>query len=854
MSSNFGTWSPNELVLPNVESDLDYKFFFVKESGSIDGLNINFKEGDWLVYIKENGTGNWFKTGGGAVSIALPSSQNMPDPGFYTKVRLDNFAQIIDAGYLSSDDLPKHSHDLNDINGDWKSKIQEYVVNMFQNQTNGSVKFKYDPNTQTISADVDIDDETIIRNEWGELEAVNTGSGTGSSLPSFTGKIQIENVKDLSNRLSAIDAEIKKNFIVCKSDSALSTKRDLNGGGTYLSVKFDGTSLVLNSDGELSVSPSVLLGGATDGSDMSCGSHTHTVSQITELEKEIVRIIEKNKTVDITQIPIDGETVIINSAGQLACIGAGTKPHKHTMDDISDLNKNIANVWASDQPLQDGYDYNSGKLEIAGQSIGYSVKVINDYLKDVDERLSIVENKVSILDIPVPNGIEFANFDVICINEINVLDKDTLQDVKACESLLITSDYFYPANKGTLRVVLDNNTVFSINVDGQSGAYSNNNFKILGVRDSYFDNAMYRGKYDSMRLEYKVNNIDEGYHTLHFEHELNNETKVSSEITFQTYSSSTPAIDHSGLITPVNNTYISGIPGYNGDGHITFTPKVLNAFSRCFMNKTIFQYSIDNGTNWITPNIIGTTDNKVHIESIDIYSDSKSSGSVKILERYFNVKGDIFENQITTPSVLWNDTDVESFRVIHGRDFDDQEPEVIGAQVFQKYDPKTKVPMHEMCITNNIGRLVSQNYTNYGGADYSDMTTDIHGFVWCNFKFPAPYMNNLHISLLRGNGLPFDMNKDGTLSGIKIFVAQSDTDTSPTWVNGNIPYPGYGKVEGLNGKGLDLFKSDKSTRFITFGQSPIINSGYLYVKVGTKTDIDLGALVSSIKESIYEWS
>ena len=158
MSSNFGTWSPNDLILPTVESDLDYKFFFVKEPGSIEGLNITFNTGDWLVFIKEHGVGNWYKTSGGAVAVSLSNNGNLPDPGFYTKVRLDNFAHIIDAGYIGADDLPKHTHDISTITGDWETKVKSYIIQLFQNQTNGTVKFKYDNSTQTISADVNIDE------------------------------------------------------------------------------------------------------------------------------------------------------------------------------------------------------------------------------------------------------------------------------------------------------------------------------------------------------------------------------------------------------------------------------------------------------------------------------------------------------------------------------------------------------------------------------------------------------------------------------------------------------------------------------------------------------------------------
>ena len=339
MSTNVGIWSPNELILPTVESDLDYKFFFVTESGNIDGLNIPFNAGDWLVYIKKDGIGNWYKANGGIVSFNLNSSSSSPDPGFYTKVRLDNAGGIIDAGYIEAKDLPKHTHDINDVTGDLESKVKEYVAQVFQNQTNGSVKFTYDKDTQTITADVVVDDDTIIKNEWGELEATTTDGG-GSAPPSggITGKIKINQVENLSNKLLAIDSDIKKNFIICRSNSGLETKLDSNGGGTYLSVKFDGTSLVLNSEGELSVSPSVLLGGSVDGSDMACGAHMHTVSQITDFDEKVIELISRNKTIDIKQIPIDGETIIINSDGHLACVPKGFVNHKHKATDIEGLN------------------------------------------------------------------------------------------------------------------------------------------------------------------------------------------------------------------------------------------------------------------------------------------------------------------------------------------------------------------------------------------------------------------------------------------------------------------------------------------------------------------------------------
>lgn len=856
MSSNFGTWSPNDLILPTVESNLDYKFFFVKEPGSIEGLNINFNAGDWLVFIKEQGVGNWYKTSGGAIAVNLSNNGNLPDPGFYTKVRLDNFANIIDAGYIEGDDLPKHSHDIKDVTGDWETKIKNCVIQLFQNQTNGTVTFKYDSSTQTISANVNIDEETIVRNEWGELEAVgggNEGSSSGSSQ-NFTGTIKIEQVKDLSDKLVAIDNEIKKNFIVCRPNSALKSMLDPNGGGTYLSVKFDGTSLVLNSEGELSVNPSVLLGGAVDGSDTACGAHTHTVSQITDFEEKVLELISHNNTIDINQIPIDGETIIINSSGHLACIAAGVKAHTHGMKDILDLRPEIADTWASDQPLQSSQDYTQGQFDFTGQTIGYSVKRINEYLKDVDIRITHLEAQVGVIEAPEPDGIEFADFSIKYVGETNVIDKDTLVTVIAGENAKFTSNYFYPANQGTIKVYVDEVESFSIQLDDSVSLYNSPEFKILGVRDSYYNVAMYKGHYNSMMIEYNLPNIDEGYHNIYFEHIVEDVIHKSKTMYFQIYKETTPAIITTNVILPENNTFISGVPCYNGDGKITFMPKINNLYKKQFINDVIFQYSVDNGENWITPKVSQIANNMAFFDPIIVYAEKGNSSALTIKQRCFNVLGKVFTNEVYTPSLFWNNTDIEQYRVIHGRDFDGQSPSEIGAQVLNDYDSKNPVPLYEMVIQNNIGSLVRRDYSSLNGPNYANRNSDKNGYVWCNFKFKSPFMNNLHVDLINGNGLPFPKNKNGTLKGIEIYVSQSSTNSSAIWVNGNEPYVGYGKADSVNSNGLDLFKSDEKTRYITFGQRPDIDDGYLYVKVGTNSSINLGVLVNSIKESINEWS
>src|SRR5574344_2313062 len=141
--SIISTWSTSDLIHPTVDSDTKYAAYFVTENGSIDGLNLTFNQGDWLIYIVKDGGANWYRANGGITVFNTTAHTNMPDPGTYTRVRLDNNGNIILADYLEKDDLPKHTHDVSDITSGLEAKIRSVVGAMLSNQANGTVLLKY---------------------------------------------------------------------------------------------------------------------------------------------------------------------------------------------------------------------------------------------------------------------------------------------------------------------------------------------------------------------------------------------------------------------------------------------------------------------------------------------------------------------------------------------------------------------------------------------------------------------------------------------------------------------------------------------------------------------------------------
>lgn len=773
MNNIISAWSPSDLVLPKVQEDTQYGMWFVTEEGSIDGLDISFKEGDWLVYLKKDGVGSWFKTSGGISVFNGTSSANNPDPGIYTKFRLDNAGNIIGAEYLEEKDLPKHKHAFSDIEQKpLVDFIQRTVGAMFQNRTFSSIKTTYDDETRTISSEVNYDGLTLSQNEFGELIAVGGGGGGG------TGGASIE--------------------------------------------------------------------------DLSCGSHSHSAEQIEGLKEFVINVMNSNSSLNVKDIPIDGTTIVLNSNGQLSAVAAGIQKHTHKMDDITDLNQNIANVWASNQLLQG--DFSDGRWNFTGQTIGYSIKIMNSEFKNIQKKLDSLENVLSAVEVPEPGHLDMTDLTVVYPNETKVLDKDTLNEVIADTTATVsTKEYFYPANEGIFKVYIDDELVQTVKFDSTTALCKQGNFKMTDMRDAWFGTPMYMGKYQAMKVSYDCNDLKEGYHSIFFVHEIGKDSYRTKAVKFTTYQSTKPKLDISNLSYPKNNFWVSGINKYKhheGDC-ISFTPVLSDAYVSRFIPSKYFTYTV-NGGEELSAKPLRMEKGSIYFATQEVPVEKAKNTRVTVKCTAYNLLGQKVEHVFYVPELNWDDTDVEQYRVKLESGFADQTPAVISAKQLLPYESNNPIPKYELVIKNNIAVVDKSDNSAQGGADYSIYPNG--EYYWVNLKVPSSYLGNVNLSLKKGDGSLFDLNKDGTLKDIKIFIAQSDTDVPAVWVNGNVPYKGYGAAKGLDFSGLDLFKSTQSNRQITFGQRPQIKEGYLFIRVGVKNSIDLGSLVESVKESIDEWS
>jgi len=200
-----GTWDPKIGVFPVVPHDITSAYYLVTGPGIVG--EHSFAEGDWLIYIEETGTpsgsGTWYRTSGGIIQLATESPAN---PITITASDITDFGEAVTAAILvdgstiikhpdtgelkviggtttiiddDDDDsyVAPHTHISTDVT-DWiaasRAALGPGKLNkpFFSNTAvTNAIVFTYDTKTSTVSADVKIDNQTIVKNKYGQLVA-----------------------------------------------------------------------------------------------------------------------------------------------------------------------------------------------------------------------------------------------------------------------------------------------------------------------------------------------------------------------------------------------------------------------------------------------------------------------------------------------------------------------------------------------------------------------------------------------------------------------------------------------------------------------------------------------------------
>lgn len=853
----FGAWSPSTMAMPDT-TDLDFGAWFISETGTIDETTYN--KGDWLIYVCEaRGTlseRSFWRMTNGVVLFNLDNHSNVPEAGYYTKVRLDNAGNIIDAGDLEYDDLPKEATDKFDLLTDEniKKNVIEVLQTIFQSDTLNPVQLSYDSETGKISAELKLDEETIGINEFGQLQALGVVSSSGST------SIEIDTT-EIEKKIEALEQSITL-LTPIEGDGI---KIETAPGGKIFGINYDGDSILLNAYGQLCVNPNIFSEYSTDGEGGSgCANHEHDVSDITGLTEYIDNYISNVNI--ITQLQdnlaglVDGTTIQINSAGQLTAIAAAVGKHQHTMSDITDLDPEKADVWASQQYLHaknDNENFNDGAVVMGNLTISEILISFNQLLKSHTDKITQATETAGKVEPAEPNSIYEAGIEVDYTDSTELWDIEAGETVKCLQTLKVKTSDIVHYFGCYLNVYIDGEKVDTLKVFSYDGWNFNvgtvGNFNITYYGDAYPDIKSFQGFYNGYKVEYTKSGLSEGYHSVVFETvDVTTQESVKSEaVLVPVFETVTPEVTFSEFSGLPSNKYVSGIKAYTGDGKVTATIE-----AQCYKTRfaPLNQLTIRDSLN--SEKVLSSlsfSDGKA-IFDYETSVTSDFSGKFAI---YAKCRNEVGTESSTAKSVTdyinYDTTTLESYRVVSDSNYT---PNGDGSIVtFSDFAPATDLStekyLNEAQVIDDVAKVGLTNYKSSGiGPDYSKKSAK--QYITLRFDLPKK-INNFYFDLVDGEKQAFNQNINGTLKNIEVYAAVSQNMTVQKWLDCNTPWIGYGGFgKDYLYSGLDLYRSDETRRWVTLGVRPTLLAGYLFIKIGFYTSIDLETLVESIKESLNE--
>ncbi len=383
----------------------------------------------------------------------------MFEPGFYTKIRIDDEGRIVDVDQLSEIDIPRHSHKIIDLDQvELSEKIADVLSNFFVNNNDNVVKFNYDRLTKTITADVETDDETLVKNEYGQLISVGSKPGNNNNSSQVDETFIKDQLKLLQDNIPNLVLDTFTKTFVNNIESAVTFKYDKNTNTITADLRHDGTSISKNEHGE------IFATGKAPGDGGHCASHTHIAEQIEDFEEAVKKLFDKyrqNIQFDLSQY-IDNTTIKINKYGQLVAVRTALDKHTHVLADIVDYQKPPAAATQAVSDLGTDVTYNDGVINFEKLNIGYSLLALSKYLKDVvNKNISKLDQQLNILATKTDNtGVTLLTVDSKSIqNNLYDLKSNLIRPVYYSPTVQLTLD-FLPYSHGTIQL-LHNDVVVS---------------------------------------------------------------------------------------------------------------------------------------------------------------------------------------------------------------------------------------------------------------------------------------------------------------------------------------------------------------------------------------------------------
>ncbi len=264
-----GPWAPSTGVFPIVPANIASAYYLVTGPGRVGGFD--FAEGDWLLYLEEEGgapnTGSWYRTSGGIIQLATTTqpislvAADISDFAAATNaaILVDNVTIVKDpltgvltiiggpgsvANIIEERDatyVPPHNHVSTDVT-DFVSAVRAALgptasnTPFFSNTLlTNAVVFSFNTTLNSITADVKIDNVTIVKNKYGQLVA---------------GKPQPMNISDILGLTTYLNnyISVSANPLQTILGNSSSTGSWIPGAHDFTTVKVSDAFYLLNVD------------------------------------------------------------------------------------------------------------------------------------------------------------------------------------------------------------------------------------------------------------------------------------------------------------------------------------------------------------------------------------------------------------------------------------------------------------------------------------------------------------------------------------------------------------------------------------------------------------------------------
>lgn len=873
MNTFYGVWDPESLVLPDV-TDLDFGAYYILNTGTVEGTL--YEKDKWLIYICKSrgkvGETSYWRITDGVVCFNAKSNTNTPDPGWYAKVRIDNNGNIVGTDYLSEDDMPEEvTNRLAEITDDKIYEIaMKAIANAFVTDTFNPIQFKFDEKSQKEVVSLKVDEETIAINEFGQLSFIgdsfeSSGSSSGNQHGGNTTNNNsainpkvLESITLHTSKIEALEKEVailKTNVQKFRPIEGEGIRIDETAGGAIINTVVDGNSIMFNANGELCINPNSISDYLTgDGGD--CANHGHSVEQIDGIDKYIKDILTnfeiKDSITKSLEDLVDQETIVVNGNGQLEAVATHVQAHKHVMNDITDLNQDIANVWATEQRMHGKYDFANGVFDMSTLTVGETFVTINQWLNKYQQQIAEIKNKLGKVEPVEPNTIEAADFVIDLSEETEVIDSTNGKIVKAIPKLIIETKDIIWQNGDIVSAYIDN-----IKVDSMD-TFTNEEYKfdegaIRGgftatyVGEAYPRVKSYQGFYTGYSFKYESSNINEGPHNIRFKTVNVNDSSVHESLVYDFILYKNEAGQF--RINPVfkaDEHYCSGVKFLSKEPEISIQP--FTEFNNRYYT-THHPVITDIFNNQYQCELAGITPGTANYKPVSIKTPKDFAGSVSVTSVSFDTNGEMFDGPYWDSPYFKVDNTSEKYRVrVNANSLADLNQDAL----FEDWDSSQSLNDHrivEAQFVNDCAVISELNYTLSGiGPNYTNRG-EAQRFT---LRFPVKNCNNFYMDIVNSELKPLKTNKRKEFEQLQIYTKIVEDNIVNNWSNCNVPYIGHGNSDAVGFQALDLYRSNDTRRYFTFGQRPSKVSGNLFITfIMNGVSIHLPTLIKSLEESLH---